>query len=213
MGSLGEFPVYAVLPASDFDRARSWYQEKLGLAPSEEMPGNAWYQCAGGTWFIRTQTPNAGSAKNTAAGFTVKGIEPVMEELRSRGVACEEYDFGEMGRTGRGTDVSSVAGFGGGRGPTFGGSDERDRPADRSLLALREPAHPPHGTGWDGLNRTGRSRPTGNARSTDACRRPSALHRDRSSPSLGRPAVPVPCRPTSAGPRPGAAGHRRGPLD
>jgi hypothetical protein len=43
-----------------------------------------------------TQTPNAGTAKNTAAGFTVKGIESVMEDLRSRGVAFEEYDFGEM---------------------------------------------------------------------------------------------------------------------
>jgi catechol-2,3-dioxygenase len=99
MGSLGEFQVYAVLPASDFARARSWYQEKLGLTPSEEMPGNAWYRCADGTWFILTQTPNAGTAQNTAAGFTVKGIEKVMEDLRSRGVAFEDYDFGEMGGT------------------------------------------------------------------------------------------------------------------
>lgn len=99
MGSLGEFPVYAVLPASDFERAKAWYEEKLGLTPSEEAPGNAWYRCADGTWFILTQTPNAGTAQNTAAGFTVKEIETVMEDLRSRGVAFEEYDFGEMGRT------------------------------------------------------------------------------------------------------------------
>ena len=72
MDSIGEFPVYAVLPASDFSRARSWYEEKLGLTPSEEAPGNAWYRCADGTWFILTQTPNAGTAQNTAAGFTVK---------------------------------------------------------------------------------------------------------------------------------------------
>jgi catechol-2,3-dioxygenase len=99
MGSLGEFQVYAVLPASDFARARSWYQEKLELIPSEEMPGNAWYRCADGTWFILTQTPNAGTAQNTAAGFTVTGIEKVMEDLRSLGVAFEDYDFGEMGGT------------------------------------------------------------------------------------------------------------------
>lgn len=99
MGSLAEFPVYAVLPASNYARARSWYQEKLGLTPSEEMPGNGWYRCADGTWFILTQTPSAGTAKNTAAGFTVKGIQSVMEDLRSRGVAFEEYDFGDMGRT------------------------------------------------------------------------------------------------------------------
>jgi catechol-2,3-dioxygenase len=99
MRSLGEFPVYAVLPASDFERAKAWYDEKLGLTPSEEAPGNAWYRCAGGTWFILTQTSNAGTAQNTAAGFTVNEIETVMEDLRSRGVAFEEYDFGEMGRT------------------------------------------------------------------------------------------------------------------
>jgi len=29
----------------------------------------------------------------------VKGIESVMEDLRSRGVVFEEYDFGEMART------------------------------------------------------------------------------------------------------------------
>ena len=33
MDSIGEFPVYAVLPASDFSRARSRYEEKLGLTP------------------------------------------------------------------------------------------------------------------------------------------------------------------------------------
>jgi hypothetical protein len=44
MRSLGEFPVYAVLPASDFGRAKTWYEEKLGLTPSEEAPGNAWYR-------------------------------------------------------------------------------------------------------------------------------------------------------------------------
>ena len=99
MALLADFPVYAVLPASDFGRARSWYEEKLQLTPTEEMPGNAWYRCADGTWFILTQTPNAGTAKNTAAGFTVKGIESVLEDLRSRGVVFEEYDFGEMGST------------------------------------------------------------------------------------------------------------------
>ncbi len=46
MGSLARFPVYAVLPASDFERARAWYREKLELTPSEELPGNAWYRCA-----------------------------------------------------------------------------------------------------------------------------------------------------------------------
>jgi catechol-2,3-dioxygenase len=102
MDRISEFPVYAVLPASDFDRAKAWYREKLGLTPSEEMGPNAWFRCADGTWFILTQTPNAGTARNTAAGFTVREIESVMEALRTRGVEFLEYDFGEMGKTDRG---------------------------------------------------------------------------------------------------------------
>jgi catechol 2,3-dioxygenase-like lactoylglutathione lyase family enzyme len=100
MDSLADYPVYAVLPCSDFERARGWYEEKLGLRPeSDEMPGNAWYRCANGTSFILTTSAYAGTAQNTAAGFTVRGIESVMGTLRSRGVEFLEYDFGEMGKT------------------------------------------------------------------------------------------------------------------
>jgi hypothetical protein len=99
MDSLAEFPVYAVLPCSDFGRARAWYDEKLSMKPSSEEPGNAWYECAGGTWFILTTSPNAGTAQNTAAGFTVRGIESVMDTLRARGVEFLDYDMGDMGKT------------------------------------------------------------------------------------------------------------------
>jgi catechol-2,3-dioxygenase len=97
--SLTEFPVYAVLPCSDHERARTWYQEKLGMAPETEEMGNAWYRCAGGTWVILTTSQYAGTAQNTAAGFTVQGIESLMNTLRSRGVEFLEYDMGEMGKT------------------------------------------------------------------------------------------------------------------
>jgi hypothetical protein len=86
MENLNRFPVYAVLPASDFDRAKTWYREKLGLTPSEEMGPNAWYRCADGTWFILTISQYAGTARNTAAGFTVKDIESGFEDQRHRTV-------------------------------------------------------------------------------------------------------------------------------
>jgi catechol 2,3-dioxygenase-like lactoylglutathione lyase family enzyme len=98
--SLQQFPVYAVVPCSDYERAKTWYQEKLGLeATEEEMPGNAWYRCADGTWFILTYSEYAGTAQNTAVGFTVKGIEGIMDELRGNGAEFLEYDMGEMGKT------------------------------------------------------------------------------------------------------------------
>lgn len=110
MGSFAEFPVNAVLPCSDFGRARTWYQEKLGLTPTaEEMPGHGWYQCANGTWFILTTSAFAGTAQNTAATFTVRETESVMEDLRTRGVEFLEYDFGEMGKTENG--LMTVGGY------------------------------------------------------------------------------------------------------
>jgi len=99
MDPLSEFPVYAVLPCSDYGRARAWYEEKLGMKPTSEEMGSGWYQCAGGTWFILSPSQHAGTAQNTAAGFTVKGIESVMDSLRSRGVEFLEYDMGDMGKT------------------------------------------------------------------------------------------------------------------
>ncbi|MPZ92695.1 MAG: VOC family protein [Actinobacteria bacterium] len=99
MKLLNEFPVYAVLPCSDYDRVRGWYEEKLGMKPEIEEMGNAWYRCAGGTWVIITMSQYAGTAQNTAAGFTVQGIESVMDDLRARGVEFLDYDMGEMGKT------------------------------------------------------------------------------------------------------------------
>ena len=99
MASLSEFPVYAVLPCTDYARARAWYEEKLGMTPSTEEMGSGWYKCADGTWCILTPSQFAGTARNTAAGFTVKGIESVMDALRERGVEFLDYDMGEMGKT------------------------------------------------------------------------------------------------------------------
>jgi len=94
---LSEFPLMARLAASDIGRARAWYEEKLGLLPqTEEMGGQVLYYQTGGTWFSVYQTAFAGTAKNTVAGWTVKGIESLMAELRGRGVVFNDYDFGEI---------------------------------------------------------------------------------------------------------------------
>jgi catechol 2,3-dioxygenase-like lactoylglutathione lyase family enzyme len=94
---LSNFPLTPRLPAVDIDRAREWYETKLGLVPDhmEEVGGGLWYQTGGG-WFYLYPTPSAGTAQNTAAGWTVTDLEAVVEELRGRGVAFEDYDFGEM---------------------------------------------------------------------------------------------------------------------
>ena len=89
---LDGYPIYAVMAVSDLERAKRWYEEKLGLTPKEAMEGGAWYECNGG-WFFLAVSSFAGTAQNTVAGWTVKEIEKVMEELRGRGVEFEDYDM------------------------------------------------------------------------------------------------------------------------
>lgn len=86
--------VAAVLPAKDISRARDFYQNVLGLAAPDVMDDeNLMYRCGNGTGFLLYQTENAGTAKNTQMGWDTDNIEAEMEELRSRGVTFEEYDF------------------------------------------------------------------------------------------------------------------------
>jgi SAM-dependent methyltransferase/catechol 2,3-dioxygenase-like lactoylglutathione lyase family enzyme len=92
---LEQFPINAIAAAVDLDRARRWYEEKLGAKPQKEDPGGLWYRFGGETWLYLYSTSSAGTARNTIAGWTVKGIEAVMADLRTRGVVFEDYDFGE----------------------------------------------------------------------------------------------------------------------
>jgi catechol 2,3-dioxygenase-like lactoylglutathione lyase family enzyme len=100
MASIADFAIWPVLAASDIGRAKTWYQEKLGLIPKrEDEAGGLWFEFSGGTWLLLYQTPNAGTAQNTQAHLDVTDIKSFTEDLRSRGVVFEEYDFGEWGKT------------------------------------------------------------------------------------------------------------------
>lgn len=94
---LKDFPIHATAAAVDLDRARQWYETRLGLVPEKEDQGGVWYRLSGDTWLYLYGTPSAGTAKNTIAGWTVTGIEAVIADLRGRGVVFEDYDFGEVG--------------------------------------------------------------------------------------------------------------------
>jgi catechol 2,3-dioxygenase-like lactoylglutathione lyase family enzyme len=94
-----DIPLNATLPASDLERAKRWYSEKLGLEPvSEDEFGGAHYE-TGGVHFLVFVTPFAGTNQATAAGFNVDNFDEVIAELRGRGVIFENVDFGELGRT------------------------------------------------------------------------------------------------------------------
>ena len=96
MSPLSDFPISARAAALDLDRARRWYEDRLGLLPEREDQGGVWYRFGGETWLYLYATPSAGTAQNTIAGWEVADIGAVMADLRARGVVFEQYDLGEI---------------------------------------------------------------------------------------------------------------------
>jgi len=93
---LDRYGVRATIPAADMERAQRWYEEKLGLVPFSDDPGGVTYRCADGSWFSLYPSRFAGTAQHTVAGWTVDDLEIVVEKLRERGVAFEEYDLPDL---------------------------------------------------------------------------------------------------------------------
>ena len=122
------------LPAQDLERARRFYSEKLGLEPVEERPGGLLYRC-GESEFALFASAGASSGDHTQMGWEVDDIEATVQELRSRGVEFEEYDFPGI-RT-----VDGIADIEGNY-PSKGGKGERAvwfRDSEGNLLGIGEP--------------------------------------------------------------------------
>jgi catechol 2,3-dioxygenase-like lactoylglutathione lyase family enzyme len=94
---LDQTPLFANVPAKDYERAKRWYQEKLGLTPAVEMgPGGGVY-APGGVTFLLYETEFAGTGKHTVGTFVVADIDQAMTDLRARGVVFEDYAMGDKG--------------------------------------------------------------------------------------------------------------------
>jgi catechol 2,3-dioxygenase-like lactoylglutathione lyase family enzyme len=89
---LQKSPMFAYLPVKDVDRARQFYEQKLGFKPKSELGGGVVYECAGGTACFMYPTPNAGTSKASQAFWQVEDVEREVAELKKRGVVFEEYD-------------------------------------------------------------------------------------------------------------------------
>jgi catechol 2,3-dioxygenase-like lactoylglutathione lyase family enzyme len=90
---LSEARFHATLPATDLERARAFYADKLGLTPAEESPGGLFYDGAGGTRFLLYPTGGAASGQHTQVGFQVTDVGTEVADLKARGVVFEEYDL------------------------------------------------------------------------------------------------------------------------
>ena len=82
------------IPASDLDRARNFYADKLGLTPQREFGGEALaYETAGGTNFNVYRTAYAGKAEHTIAQWHVADVASEVRDLKAKGVVFEVYDM------------------------------------------------------------------------------------------------------------------------
>jgi catechol 2,3-dioxygenase-like lactoylglutathione lyase family enzyme len=84
--------IHSTLPASDLERARRFYAEKLGLTPEQEEPGGLLYRCGEGSLFPLFPSQGEASGTHTQAGWITNDIEAEVADLKARGVVFEEYD-------------------------------------------------------------------------------------------------------------------------
>lgn len=94
--------VYAALPATDLERAKRFYAEKLGLTP-QERADELRYECGDGSGFFVFPTSISRRGGHTQAGIEIPDIAAAVAELRSRGVTFEEYHTPEL------TTVDAIA--------------------------------------------------------------------------------------------------------
>src|SRR6476659_7407899 len=102
---LAQYSIHATLPATDLERAKRFYTEKLGLTAESEAPEGVYYR-SGDTHFLGFPSGGAASGTHTQLSWTVDDIETEVAALKARGVVFEEYDIPSL------KTINSVASMG-----------------------------------------------------------------------------------------------------
>lgn len=102
MAGLQDIPVAGVLRAEDFQRAKKFYTEVLGLAEPKEssaLTHEGMFAAGAGTMVSVYERPGLPAPANTTLAFGVPAdkFDVVMAELRAKGVTFEDYDLPEIG--------------------------------------------------------------------------------------------------------------------
>jgi len=91
---LTKAPVTTMLPVKDLNRAREFYEKKLGLKPlGARQDGKFLFAGGDGGTIALFPKPEGTKAEHTAVSFLVKDIAREIKELAARGVVFEDYDF------------------------------------------------------------------------------------------------------------------------
>ncbi len=90
---LRQAPVTTMLPVVDLDRARDFYESKLGFSPGWLSADGKFIYAAGGCTLALFPKPGGTKADHTAVSFRVDDIASTIAALKAAGVAFEDYDF------------------------------------------------------------------------------------------------------------------------
>ena len=105
---LANSPIVAILPATNLERARAFYEDKLGLRRISSDPESLMFEAGIGTLLLVYKRDVPTKAEHTVAGFMVEDIEQAVEFLNSVGITMEQYDLPGIKTDERG--ISETAG-------------------------------------------------------------------------------------------------------
>ena len=84
----------SILPVINMQRARNFYEDKLGLEPLGAKPdGKFVYACGGGARIALFPKEGGTKADHTALSFEVADIDAEIKALEKNGVVFEDYDL------------------------------------------------------------------------------------------------------------------------
>src|ERR1700737_412475 len=117
---LTDCPIHVTLPATDIERARRFYAEKLGLVPEVELPDardGLFYRSTAGGRFLLFPSLGAAHGAHTQMTRTTNNLEAEVAALKALGIVFEEYDMPGL------KTVDSVATIGQSKGAWFKDSE------------------------------------------------------------------------------------------
>src|SRR3954469_21720877 len=90
---LSDASVTTMLPVKDLDRARAFYEGRLGLKPAGLTADGKFVYKVGGSTLALFPKPEGTKADHTAISFQVQDIAASIAAMKRAGVVFEDYDF------------------------------------------------------------------------------------------------------------------------
>jgi catechol 2,3-dioxygenase-like lactoylglutathione lyase family enzyme len=89
---LRDSPLDVVLLATDLEAAKDFYATRLALPLIDESEHALTFGCGGGNRLLISKSESGTADSQTQAQWRVEDLAAELADLRSRGVAVEEYD-------------------------------------------------------------------------------------------------------------------------